>query len=351
MAPGKREEQALIWRWQANGAERADRAIVRALEEGEGVWEPSKPDSLPSRSQIQKLIEEGRVLSDGAPIRSSAKLTLGQVVELSLPPARPLELIPEDLPIEIIFQDEHLVVVNKPPGLTVHPSETQADGTLVHALLHHVKDLSGIGGVLRPGIVHRIDKDTSGALVVTKTDAAHRVLVETFAKHEIERRYWAICFGSPKLRNQEEKKIESLIARSPNDRKRMSMQVEEGRKAITYIRELETYSDGSKTAFASLVEARLETGRTHQVRVHLTGLGHSLLGDPVYGTPSDRHTKWVALPANVRKAAEALPGQALHARTLGFKHPITGKDLRFEAEAPKEFAAVLAALEPYRSRK
>ena len=227
-------------------------------------------------------------------------------------------------------------MVNKPPGLTVHPSSTQKEGTLVHALLHHIKDLSGIGGVLRPGIVHRLDKDTSGALVISKSDRAHVALVEKFSKHDMERVYWALCYGSFK---QPSLKIETLIGRNPKDRKRMSSDVKTGRKAITHLKRLENFG-----SYACWVQAQLETGRTHQVRVHLTGAGHSVLGDPVYGTPNSKSAKWLALPSEVREAVAQLPGQALHARVLGFEHPITKKRLRFEAEPPAEFRGVLEAL-------
>jgi len=233
-------------------------------------------------------------------------------------------------------------VVNKPQNLTVHPSTTQTEGTLVHILLHHIQDLSGMGGVLRPGIVHRIDKDTSGALVVTKTDAAHRKLTEDFAAHTIERVYWALCYGAPAA-SDKPTRIESWIGRNPKDRKKMSMKVKTGRKAITYYQPKMIFSHPSKSPFACWLEVTLETGRTHQVRVHLTGVHHSILGDPVYGTPTMHHPKWLALPENVRNAVKNLPGQALHARILGFEHPITRKKLRFEAEPPEAFQKVLNA--------
>jgi 23S rRNA pseudouridine1911/1915/1917 synthase len=328
-------------------AERADRAILDALQSGLGHWEKQTGAALDppalTRSQIQRLMDEGRIRADGTPLKASAKLTPGARVEILIPSPRPLDLQPEERPLEFLYEDEHLLVVNKPQGLTVHPSETQMEGTLVHALLHHVKDLSGIGGVLRPGIVHRIDKDTSGALVITKTDAAHAGLSEVFARHEIERSYWALCYGAPKT-PREGLKIETLIGRSPADRKKMSTQVKEGRRAMTWIRMLEAYGLPSKAAFASLIEARLETGRTHQVRVHLTSIHHSILADPVYGVPTERQPKWTALPRDVQERVRALPGQALHARTLGFKHPITGEELRFTAEPPEAFRLLLETL-------
>src|SRR6185437_2265501 len=184
-----------IWKWQARGATRIDRALVDAIEKNEGSWEGEARQV--SRSQIQRLIEQGHVLADGESVRAGSKLHEGARVQIRFPEPEPVSLVPEERSLDVLFEDEHLLVLNKPPGLTVHPSTTQRTGTLVHALLHHVKDLSGIGGELRPGIVHRIDKDTSGALVITKTDLAHRKLAEVFSKHAIERVYWAYCYGSP----------------------------------------------------------------------------------------------------------------------------------------------------------
>jgi 23S rRNA pseudouridine1911/1915/1917 synthase len=327
--------------------QRADRAIFEAIESGFGEWQG---ESLPcSRSRLQKLIEEGNVTLNGVPLsKANIKLTTGAKIVIDFPAPRPLGVLPEDKPIDILYQDEHLLVVNKPPGLTVHPSDTQSEGTLVNILLHHVKDLSGIGGALRPGIVHRIDKDTSGALVITKTDRAHQALVETFAKHDIERAYWALCYGSPP-RASGPVKIEGNIGRNPTDRKKMTILKHDGRHAVTYYRPVEEYGlrDACKAPFASWLEVTLETGRTHQIRVHLTSIGHSILADPVYGTPSEKQPKWLALPEDVREAVRAMPGQALHARVLGFKHPVTGEKLYFEAEPPPEFRALLLALKKY----
>jgi 23S rRNA pseudouridine1911/1915/1917 synthase len=337
----------ITWTWTSTPETedlRADLALLRALEAGEGQWENGEP--LPcSRNQIQRLMDEGAVLSGIEPIKPKTKFKPGTVVEVRFPPPKPTTLIPEDRPLDILFQDAHLVILNKPPGLTVHPSETQSEGTLVHALLHHIRDLSGIGGEARPGIVHRIDKNTSGALVITKADVAHRALAETFAKHDIERAYWAFCYGTPL---QGAGKIESLIGRNPTDRKKMAMDVTEGRRAVTHYRRIEEYGVAKAKPFASWIEARLETGRTHQVRVHLTGLGHSLLSDPTYGTPGERQPKWLALPPEVRQAAQKLKGQALHARSLGFRHPVTGEKLYFEAEPPAEMKALMEALAAYR---
>jgi 23S rRNA pseudouridine1911/1915/1917 synthase len=333
-----------VWSWMVAGKiARLDRTLTDAIEEGLGNWNNS-PRSV-SRSQIQRLIEEGNISIDGKVAKSSSKLSDGAQVQVTFPHPVSIDLIPEDRPVEILYQDKDILVLNKPPGLTVHPSETQRTGTLVHALLYHVKDLSGIGGELRPGIVHRIDKDTSGALVITKTDEAHRKLVEVFAEHAIDRVYWALVYGSPAT---VQGKIEGRIGRSPNDRKKMSLlEGDDGRHAITHYKRLQEFGTPSKKPFASWVEAKLETGRTHQVRVHLTSIGHSLLGDPVYGTPSSNQTKWQTLPRDIQQAVEALPGQALHARTLGFDHPITGKRLHFEAELPGAYKNLLESLKKY----
>jgi 23S rRNA pseudouridine1911/1915/1917 synthase len=196
--------------------------------------------------------------------------------------------------------------------------------------------------------VHRIDKDTSGAIVVTKTDVAHQGLAALFAKHDIDRAYHAVCYGSLK---QARITVESLIGRNPTDRKRMSMTVTEGREATTHLKRLREYASqdthGKHQLFACLVEATLETGRTHQIRVHLTGQGHSLLGDPVYGTPTDRQSKWLALPDSIRHCVQALPGQALHARTLGFIHPVTQEKVHVEAPYPSALKTLLDELEQY----
>jgi 23S rRNA pseudouridine1911/1915/1917 synthase len=336
--------KAIIWKWQAaDGVGRLDRALTDAIGQSQGTWE-GEPREV-SRSMIQRLIEQGHVLADGAPVRANAKLPPGTPIEIRFPPPEPTELIPEDRELDVLFEDEHLLVLNKPPGLTVHPSSTQKLGTLVHALLHHVKDLSGIGGELRPGIVHRIDKNTSGALVITKTDQAHRKLVEVFSRHDIDRIYWALCYGSPATK---EGKITGNIGRNPNERKKMTILEKGGREAITHYKRVEEYGTSGKKPFASLLEVKLETGRTHQVRVHLTSIGHSILGDPAYGTPSLNQPKWKALPEDIKDAITALPGQALHARVLGFIHPITGKALRFEAEPPAQFQALALALGRYR---
>lgn len=337
------------WNWtvelDGGASERADKELHRALERGDGEWD-GEPVSC-SRSRVQKLLEEGAVTMDGAAIEAKSKLAQGAEVIIRFPAPPPSTVEAEDRELEILFEDDHLLVINKPPGMTVHPSPTQMSNTLVNALLHYtatgkLSRLSDVGGPMRPGIVHRLDKDTSGALLITKTDVAHRAMIEVFSNHDIERAYWALCYGSPR---DAAGKIESTIGRSQADRKRMAMNVKGGKNALTRVKRLEEYRAGSAAnAFASWLELTLETGRTHQIRVHLTGAGTSVLGDPVYGTPTEAQSKWRALPEPVAAAVRALPGQALHARVLGFKHPVTGEALRFTAEPPAEFRALLEAL-------
>jgi 23S rRNA pseudouridine1911/1915/1917 synthase len=315
--------------------ERADKYLYELFQEDEEI-----PPL--SRSQIQRLLEEGRILVDGNRLRAKDPVSPGARIELTIP--RPVEISvePEDIPLQILFEDPHLVVVNKQPGLTVHPSETQRSGTLVNALLHHIRDLSGIGGKLRPGIVHRIDKDTSGALVISKSDEAHAGLSKLFSTHTIERKYWAVCYGAPSWNGT--RTFSSTLGRSPSDRKKIAVDVPGGRTAVSHFTPLKLFQIPGKNAFSSLIEAKLETGRTHQVRVHLTHLGHSLLGDPVYGTPTSNQPKWKALPRLVQEAVASLPGQALHARELGFVHPVTGENLSFIAEPFPAFQQLLDAL-------
>ncbi|MBI2712801.1 MAG: RluA family pseudouridine synthase [Bdellovibrio sp.] len=325
-----------------NSHSRADLYILSQIQAGSVHW--SGAPVVVSRSQLQKLMQMGLVICGGREIRPGDSLRVGTQVVISFPPPDPSELIPEDRPLEVLFEDEYLIVINKPPGLTVHPSSTQKAGTLVHALLYQIKNLSGVGGVLRPGIVHRLDKDTSGALVVSKTDQAHLKLAETFSRHEIDRVYWALAYGTPKLSAG---KIESLIGRDPNDRKKMSMKVKQGRRAITHYRVLEKYGCSGKPPFASWMELTLETGRTHQIRVHLNGLGNSVIGDPTYGVPSSKSSKLLALPSSLQTMVSGLSGQLLHARVLGFNHPVSGEKLRFEAAPPAQFSNFHQGLKAY----
>ena len=288
-----------------------------------------------SRARVQALIADGRVSVDGQPANSpSAKIATASRFEISLPPAIEAEARPQDIPLDVVFEDQHLIVINKPAGMVVHPAAGNADGTLVNALLHHCAgQLSGIGGVARPGIVHRIDKDTSGLLVVAKSDAAHEGLAAQFADHSIHRRYLALCGGHP---NPPSGSIDAKIGRSDANRKKMAVlqkNSSRGKHAITHYKVLERYAE------AALLECRLETGRTHQVRVHCASIGHSLLGDPLYGRPP----KSLKSLLSDRRFAR----QALHAAELGFVHPISKENLRFEADLPADMRELIDELVRY----
>jgi 23S rRNA pseudouridine1911/1915/1917 synthase len=283
-----------------------------------------------SRERVKALLGEGRVALSGKPARqASQKPVKGTPFRISVPEAAPAEAEAQDIPLVVVHEDEHMIVVDKPAGLVVHPAAGNLDGTLVNALLHHCRGrLSGIGGVARPGIVHRIDKDTSGLLVVAKTDAAHEGLARQFADHSIERAYKAVVAGHPM---PPAGTVRGAIARSSTNRKKMAL-VEEGRgkHAVTHYRTLERLAD------AALVECRLETGRTHQVRVHMASIGHMLLGDPVYGRT----------PSRLRPTLSALGfrRQALHAAELGFIHPVSGTPLRFASELPEDMVSLIGEL-------
>lgn len=283
-----------------------------------------------SRSRAKSLIEGGEVRVDGQ-IRSSpsARLVPGQQVEVTVPEPEAMSLLPEDLDLEILYQDADLVVVNKRAGMVVHPSKGHDTGTLVHGLLHAVDDLSGIGGVERPGIVHRLDKGTSGVMVVAKNDRAHQHLKEQFSAHTAEREYRALVLGAPEL---DAGTVEGWLGRRDNDRLRFAP-VEEGkgRWARTH------WSVVERLHRSTLMACRLETGRTHQVRVHMSSQGWPLLGDPLY---RDRQTP----PPAVQGLIQDLDHQLLHARVLGFSHPSTGERMRFESELPADFQAVLQGL-------
>ena len=280
-----------------------------------------------SRSQLGRHIGQGAVTVNGAASAPSRKLRAGDLVVWRPPAAVPTELLAEDIPLAVVHEDRWLVVVDKPAGLVVHPAAGHEAGTLVNALLAHCRDLRGIGGELRPGIVHRIDKDTSGLLVVAKDDATMNALGAAFKAHTVERVYDAFVVGKPP---GPAGRIDTLYGRDPKERKRFSSRVRTGKRAVTNWKVIERW------AGAARVEARLETGRTHQVRVHLAALGCALLGDKTYGrAPRD--------PA-LRPIAEELGRQALHARTLGFVHPATGKAMSFSSELPADMRAALAAL-------
>lgn len=283
-----------------------------------------------SRERIKALLEEGRITLDGKSVaQPSLKPAAGAAFTIAVPAAIPAEAQAQDIPLVVVFEDEHLIVVDKPAGLVVHPAAGNLDGTLVNALLHHCRgQLSGIGGVARPGIVHRIDKDTSGLLVVAKTDAAHEGLARQFADHSIERAYLALVAGVP---SPLAGTVRGAIARSTANRRKMAL-VEDGRgkHAVTHYRTLEPLGQ------AALVECRLETGRTHQVRVHMVSIGHGLLGDPVYGrTPA---------PLRPLLAAHHFHRQALHAAELGFLHPVSGERIHLTSMAPADMNRLLVDL-------
>ena len=300
----------------ASGGQRLDKALADA--------------SGLSRERVKALLGEGRIsLAGKVAAQASFKPAEGTPFAISVPAAIPAEAQAQDIALTIAYEDEHLIVVDKPAGLVVHPAAGNLDGTLVNALLHHCRgQLSGIGGVARPGIVHRIDKDTSGLLVVAKTDAAHEGLAAQFADHSIERAYLAIVAGLPTPTSGT---VRGAIARSSHDRKKMAL-VEDGRgkHAVTHYKLLERLDS------AALVECRLETGRTHQVRVHMSSIGHPLLGDPVYGRT----------PSRLRPLLNQLHfhRQALHAAVLGFIHPVTGAAIRLESTLPADMAGLLVEL-------
>ena len=288
-----------------------------------------------SRTHLQRLIRDGNVtINDKVVKQPSYALRDGDEVNLTLPPPRPLDTIaPENIALDILHEDSHLIVLNKPAGMLVHPANGVYTGTLVNALLAHCTDLSGIGGVERPGIVHRLDKDTSGILVVAKTDVVHRELSAQFEKHSITRQYVAIVCGIP---SKTTGTIDARIARSRRDRRRMTTVENHGRHAVTHYEVLETYPK-----FARL-QLTLETGRLHQIRVHLRHIGHPVAGDAIYG--GEQRAINDADTGALKHALAQLKRQALHARLLGFVHPATGANLTFSAPIPKDIQRVVDAL-------
>jgi 23S rRNA pseudouridine1911/1915/1917 synthase len=271
-----------------------------------------------SRASIQRLIREEHVSINGRSRKANYKVKMDETVIRTIPEPIPLALIPEDIPIEIIYEDEDLAVVNKPEGMVVHPAPGHSTGTLVHALLFHLEHLSSINGVIRPGIVHRIDKDTSGLLVIAKNDHAHQFFSDRLKRHEVKRIYWALAEG----RIKEEGTIDKPVARDPKDRKRMAI-VADGRHAITHYTVLKLFSQ------QTLLRCELETGRTHQIRVHLASVKHPLVGDLTYGHKKQRFQT---------------NGQCLHAKEIEFEHPRTGEWMHFETELPESFQRILRIL-------
>jgi 23S rRNA pseudouridine1911/1915/1917 synthase len=283
-----------------------------------------------SRERLKALIRSGAVEAQGTTVRDPAtKVRGGEALRVAVPEPRPAHNEAQDMPLKVMFEDDHLLVVDKPAGLVVHPAAGNLDGTLVNALLHHCAGkLSGIGGVARPGIVHRIDKDTSGLLVVAKTDVAHEGLAKQFAAHSIDRRYLAIVSGVPKA---SEGTVDAPLARSAANRKKIAIvEGSRGKRAVTHWKRLQLLRD------AALVECRLETGRTHQVRVHMASIGHPLIGDPVYGRAGKTHGK---LLKNL-----GFDRQALHAAELGFTHPVTKRKMSFTSGMPADMQELLSAL-------
>ncbi len=314
------------------GGERLDRALATLL--------PSL-----SRTRIQALVKAGKVSLGGmVSDNPSLKIAGDEAVEVEIPPPVAAEPEPENIPLDIVYEDSELVVIDKPSGLVVHPGAGNWTGTLVNALLHHCKgSLSGIGGVERPGIVHRLDKDTSGLLVAAKTDRAHRDLAAQFADHgrtgDLERAYLALVWGVP---NRPRGRIEAPIDRDPRNREKMHVsRPGKGREAVTHWELLETYGPADKPV-ASLVTCTLETGRTHQIRVHLAHIGHPVLGDPLYGT--GYKTKAARLSEGAREALNALDRQALHACHLAFRHPSTGELMNFDSDLPEELGVLVENL-------
>ena len=322
---------------------RLDRALARDVPEQAAL----------SRSRLARLIAEGAVTRAGVALREAkARVAPGDVIEIAVPEAAETATAPEAIPLQVVHEDAHLIVVDKPAGMVVHPAPGSPSGTLVNALLAHCGDtLSGVGGARRPGIVHRIDKDTSGLIVAAKTDAAHQGLAAQFEAHSVDRRYLALCHGVPDRADPRLAGLRGVtwhdgtltlrtrLDRHRTDRQRQAVTWERGRPAVTHVRVLESF--GTPPA-AALLDCRLETGRTHQIRVHLAHAGHALVGDATYG--GRRRASARALGADAAAAVDAFPRQALHAARLGFEHPVTGARLRFDSPLPPDMAALAGRL-------
>ena len=280
-----------------------------------------------SRSHVQKLIEQGNVLVDGSVRKANYKLRGGEAVQVTVPQAEPISVEPEDIPLDILYEDKDIIVVNKARGMVVHPASGVYSGTLVNALLYHCRDLSGINGEIRPGIVHRLDKDTSGVMVCAKNDTAHLDLAEQIRTKTAHRTYWAIVHGNIK---EEAGIIKGDIGRHPTDRKKMAIVRENGKPAVTHFKVLERFGE------YTLVECKLETGRTHQIRVHMTSIGHPLVNDPKYGPK--------------KSSPFAINGQALHSLQLILTHPVTKEEMTFTAPLPTDMEKILTGLRNKRSK-
>jgi 23S rRNA pseudouridine1911/1915/1917 synthase len=291
----------------------------------------AQSDAAISRSHVKCVIEEGDVLVNGIIPKVSQRLKDGDVIVLTQRPPQEATALPQNIPLDIVYEDAAIIVINKPAGMVVHPAPGNADNTLVNALLFHCHDLSGIGGVLRPGIVHRLDKDTSGLIVAAKSDDAHRHLSAQFEKHEVHKKYLALVWGNTKDKQGE---IVKPVGRHTIDRKKMSTNTKRGKEAITFWKVIERFD------VATLLEVEIKTGRTHQIRVHLSDLRYPLIGDAVYGSAANRIQN-IANPA-LKAQIKAFNRQALHAAYLSFIHPLTGKRVEFNTDMPQDMADLCA---------
>ena len=293
-------------------------------------------DAALSRSQVKRAIEEGDVLINALPTKPGSRLKEGDIIRLCLRPAQDAVAVPQEIPLNIVYEDEAIIVVNKQAGMGVHPGQGHYEHTLVNALLFHCHDLSGIGGVLRPGVVHRLDKGTSGLIVAAKSDAAHRRLTDQFQKHEVYKTYRALVWGDVRGNHGE---IVLPVGRHPGDRKKMSIKSKRGREAITLWKVRERYGA------ATLLDVEIKTGRTHQIRVHLAARGYPVIGDVVYGNPAKIHT---ITDSTLKGQIKALERQALHAAELSFLHPSTGERMVFTAAMPEDMTKLCASLKKSR---
>lgn len=274
-----------------------------------------------SRSYIQKLIKDGNITVNGIIVKPSYILNYDDEVVCDIPEAKPLEIVPENIPLDIVYEDDDLIIVNKPKDMVVHPASGHYTGTLVNAIMYHCGDkLSGINGVLRPGIVHRIDKDTTGLLIICKNDKCHNAIADQLKVHSSKRIYHALCWGNIK---EDEGTVNKPIGRHPTDRLKMAVNEKNGKEAETHYKVIERFGD------ATYIELKLKTGRTHQIRVHMASIGHPLLGDPLYGRSRDPYLKY---------------GQVLHAKSIGFIHPGTGEEVFFDSELPEYFTKIIESL-------